>query len=175
MRLDVDGTRVRGTWLRHVPAGADPALPPTPPDDNRWQRGAVVDALYLADSAACAWAEWYRHLAERGLPPHTVLPRDLWRYEVDRTDIADLRDADRLARVGLAVPAPGRATWPAFQEVGEGLHAAGWPGLLAPSAARPDSLVLVVFLPGPAIPGELVAVDSVRIAQPPVPPTGMRT
>lgn len=35
-----------------------------PPPDNRWQRGGVVDALYLADDEDTVWAEWHRHLAE---------------------------------------------------------------------------------------------------------------
>ena len=34
----------------------------------------------LANDEAGAWAEWYRHLAERALPPAAGLPRDLWIY-----------------------------------------------------------------------------------------------
>ena len=83
MALDVELTTVRGRWLRHTPAGVDPALRPVPADDNRWQRGTFVDALYLCDEVACVWAEWYRHLAERGIPPQMALPRDLWSYGVD--------------------------------------------------------------------------------------------
>lgn len=52
-----------------MPAGVDPAQCPDPPGDNRWQRGHVVDPLYLADSPACTWAQWYRHLAEAAMPP----------------------------------------------------------------------------------------------------------
>jgi hypothetical protein len=45
---------------------------------NRWQRGAIVDAVYLGDAAETVWAEWYRHLAEAGIPPAARLPgRDL--------------------------------------------------------------------------------------------------
>jgi hypothetical protein len=29
----------------------------------------VVEAVYLADCEATAWAEWYRALAEAALPP----------------------------------------------------------------------------------------------------------
>jgi len=174
--LDVELTTVQGRWLRHTPAGADPALRPAPTDDNRWQRGSVVDALYLCDEPACVWAEWYRHLAERGIPPQRALPRDLWRYEVDALEVADLRTADRLVRVGLALPTPGRRGWPAFQAVGEQLHSNGYAGLVAPSAARPQSLVLCVFLPGGALPGKLrPAGPPERVDQVPVPPTGMQT
>ena len=73
--MDVDATALSGTWFRHIPAGADVHYQPPDPADNRWQRGAVVDALYFADSERTAWAEWYRHLAEAGLTPSQGLPR----------------------------------------------------------------------------------------------------
>ena len=175
MELDVEATIVQGRWWRHVPAGADPARRLDPAGDNRWQHGITVDALYLADSPDCAWAEWYRHLAEAGLPPLVALPRDLWHYDVSSLEVADLSDPARLSRVGLPAPRPGRRSWPAFQPVGEELHHQGWRGLLTSSAARPASQVLVVFLPLPALPVEVVPIGYTRIAQPPPPPSGMRT
>jgi RES domain-containing protein len=39
------------------------------PTDGRWQHGAVVPGLYLAEDTATAVAEWYRLLAELGTPP----------------------------------------------------------------------------------------------------------
>lgn len=153
----------------------DPKVRPHPAGDNRWQRGAVVDALYLADEDDTLWAEWYRHLAERGIPPMHQLPRDLWRYRVPGVDVADLTTAERLATVGLDPPTPGRKTWPRYQEVGEALWSEGWAGLLAPSAARPDGLVLCLFVADPATsPAEPVPPPHV-VAKPPAPPTGMRT
>ncbi len=74
---------------------------PPDPADNRWQRGAVVEALYFADSEPTAWAEWYRYLAEAALPPQQALPRDLWRWEISLSTVADLSNPARLARVGL--------------------------------------------------------------------------
>jgi RES domain-containing protein len=173
--LDVDGTNAAGEWFRHVPAGVDPAGRPDPAGDSRWQRGRVIDALYLADSASGAWAEWYRHLAEASIPPDFALPRDWWRYRLQSLQVADLCGPDRLRRVGLATPRPGRRSWPSFQGVGEQLHEEGWPGLLAPSAARPGSRVLVIFLSEGAIPAELAADGYTRIAEPSAPPTGMQT
>jgi RES domain-containing protein len=174
--LDVDATVARGLWLRHTPAGADPERRPVPADDNRWQSGDVVDALYVCSDEAGVWAEWYRHLAERGIPPHASLPRDLWTYEIAPLPVADLRTSDRLARVGLPLPAPGRRTWPSFQAVGEQLRRDGFAGILVPSAARPSSLILCVFVTGPPLPDPLaVRRPPHRIKQPPAPPTGMRT
>lgn len=62
--------------------------------------------------------------------------------------MADLSDAARLARAGLSVPQPGRRGWHPYQAVGAQLHEDGWRGLIVPGAARPSSVVLVVFLPG---------------------------
>jgi len=175
LTLDVHLTTVTGRWWRHVPAGADPLRRPSPPGDNRWQRGSLVDALYLAEGEACVWAEWYRHLAEAAIPPASALPRDLWCYQITALEVADLSDAARLAQVGLSVPRPGRRGWQPYQAVGEQLHHDGWRGLVAPSAARPASLVLAVFLPAGVLLGDVVPIASTQVGDVPVPPTGMRT
>lgn len=177
MPLDIERTTVQGRWLRHAPAGFEPATRPRPPGDNRWQRGDVVDALYLCADVNCVWAEWYRHLAERGVPPQRALPRALWTYEINPPlEVADLSTLERLATVGLPEPSPGRNTWPQFQSVGERLYRDGLPGLLAPSAARPQSHVLCLFLPERTPPAEVVLRRPPKlIAEIPPPPTGMRT
>lgn len=148
---------------------------PQPPGDNRWQRGHVVDALYLASDEATMWAEWYRQLAERGVPPLRQLPRDVWRYRVETLQVADLTTPERLACVGSAPPMPGRKAWPAYQDVGEALWRDGWSGLLAPSAARPAGVVLCLFIDDPlTLPAEPVPPPTL-VSEPPAPPTGMRT
>jgi RES domain-containing protein len=157
-----------------VPAGIDPLGTGSPPGDGRWQRGAKVAAIYLADGEETVWAEWYRMLAERALPPRLALPRELWRIEVKLDAVADLSTADRLTRLGLAPPRPGRSTWPAYQEVGEQLRADGLAGLVAPSAARPAGRVLCVFLPTTA--RAVVAADAPRrVDEAPPPPRGLTT
>lgn len=103
------------------------------------------------------------------------LPRDVWRYKVPGMEVADLRDANGLARVGLTLPMPGRAGWAPFQQVGETLWKAGWCGLLAPSAARSDGVVLCLFVNDPAVlPAQPFGRPRV-VKEPPMPPTGMRT
>jgi RES domain-containing protein len=170
-----DDTRVRGEWLRHAAAGLPPFPPREDAPDNRWQRGRVVDALYLAESEATVWAEWYRHLAESGIPPQHALPRDLWRWSVD-AEVADLRTEEKLADVGLPAPTPGRSTWPPFQAVGEELWRDGWSGFVAPSAARPAGLTLCLFRDER---GSVEGAEPVgrprRIDAAPAPPVGMTT
>jgi len=170
---DVAAIAVRGRWLKHSYPGS-PALPERePPPDNRWQRGDVVDALYLADNEDTVWAEWYRHLAERAIPPLAQMPRELWTWEVD-VEVADLSSAERLAAVGLSSPVPGRRSWPAFQRFGEQLHGDGWPGLLAPSAALPEGRVLCLFRDKDGVHGAEPVSSPRRIAEPPPPPAGLR-
>lgn len=91
-------THLSGPWWRHIPAGGEVYYEPPHPADNRWQRGAVVDALYFADSEATAWAEWYRYLAQAVLPPQEGSPRDLWHWEITLPVVADLSHKDRLAK-----------------------------------------------------------------------------
>jgi RES domain-containing protein len=173
--LDVDAADAAGRWLRHVPHGADPVGRPEPAPDGRWQRGRIVPALYLARDQAGMWAEWYRWLAEAAIPPHAALPRDVWTFGVRRLAVADLSSAERLERAGLSEPEPSHGSWRPFQRVGEQLHREGWRGLLAPSAARPGSLVLCVFLTG-GLPQEVRAIrPHLTVAEPPAPPVGMRT
>ena len=138
---------MHGRWIKHTYPGSPPLPERDPPPDNRWQRGDVVDALYLADTEATAWAEWYRHLAERMIPPLAQMPRELWTWQVD-VEVADLSTPERLAEVGLEPPTPGRHSWCAYQRVGEQLSKDGWMGLFAPSAARPDGCSPNTEVPG---------------------------
>jgi RES domain-containing protein len=171
---DVAAIAVRGRRLKHTYPGSIALPVREPPPDNRWQRGNLVDAVYLADSEATVWAEWYRHLAERAIPPLAQMPRDLWTWDVD-AKVADLSTPDRLADVGLAAPTPGHRSWPAFQRVGERLWTEGWPGLLAPSAARPEGSVLCLFRDSDGVRDAKPSRRPKRITEPPPPPIGLRT
>jgi RES domain-containing protein len=173
--LDVDPTTVRGRWVRHGRAQGPVWPVRDPPPDGRWQRGEIIDALYLADSKETAWAEWYRHLAELGVPPDEQMPRRLWQWDVDLR-VANLATAARLTRVGLTMPRPGRATWPPFQAVGEQLWSEGWNGLITPSAARPRGRVLCLFREaGSRVDGAHPVGRGRVLVRPPAPPTGMTT
>jgi RES domain len=174
--VNVDPTSVSGTWWRHIAAGSDVYYRPDEPADNRWQRGEVVEAWYFADSEPTAWAEWYRALAEAGLPPRQALPRDLWRWEMSLPEVADVTDEQRLARLELPTRLrPTRAQWPAFQPVGEALFNAGYPAILCPSAARPEGQVLCVFRTEREVPGAVPQPPPTRIDEPPPVPSGMTT
>jgi RES domain-containing protein len=172
--LDVTAVAVRGRWVKHTYPGSL-ALPQRDlPPDNRWQRGSVTDALYLADSEQTAWAEWYRHLAELAIPPLAQMPRELWSWQVD-VEVADLSSDEKLAAVGLQPPSPNRAGWRAYQLVGEQISAEGWPGLLAPSAARPVGKVLCLFRDEQHVSGATPSPPPREVREPPPPPPGLVT
>lgn len=174
MALDVTAVTVKGRWVKHTYPGSPPLPERDPPPDNRWQRGDVVDALYLADCEATAWAEWYRHLAERMIPPLAQMPRDLWFWQVD-TEVADLSTPQRLHKIGLELPTPYRHEWFAYQRAGEQISMDGWKGLLAPSAARPSGQILCLFRSKRDVSGAKAVPPPRRIRDPPPPPTGLRT
>ena len=174
MALSVSAIAVRGRWVKHTYPGSPPLPEREPPPDNRWQRGDVVDALYLADTEETAWAEWYRHLAERMIPPLAQMPRELWTWQVD-VEVADLSTSAHLAAVGLVPPAPDQSSWHHYQRIGEQLSKDGWMGLLAPSAARPDGKVLCLFRDQHVVVSAEPLSPPRHITEPPPPPTGLRT
>ncbi len=163
---------VTGSWHRHVRTGGDPLALPPAGAAGRWQRAEAIGAVYLADSAATAWAEFYRAVAEMGVGPADLMPRDPWRYDVALSAVCDLRTKAALADVGLPAAEPDRDQWPAFQRVGEGLASDGAEAILWRSAARPADVCLCVF--APAL-GVVRALECVRVDDPPPPPRGLRT
>jgi RES domain-containing protein len=171
----VERVSVAGAWWRQTPQGSDPLWLASPPSSGRWQRGGVVAAVYLADEENTAWAEWYRALAEIALPPTHGMPRDLWRWTIAVDDIADLSTPDKLARLDLPIPRPGRRTWPPFQVAGKRLHNEGHPGVLYPSAARPGHKALCLFRTDVLIAGAHPVRPPTTYRDPPALPTGMRT
>jgi RES domain-containing protein len=135
-----------------------------------------VRALYLADSPETAWAEWYRHSAEIGVPPQNRLPRDLWKFEIDVAEVADLTAQGVLSSYGITSLSPSRRQWPDAQPIGEAAWRAGARALLAPSAAHVSGRVLAVFRNGR---GKIAGVTPVRpprrYMELPALPTGLRT
>jgi hypothetical protein len=102
------------------------------------------------------------------------MPRELWTWHVD-VEVADLSTDEKLAAVGLERPIPGRHTWLAYQHVGEQISAAGWPGLLAPSAAHPAGIILCLFRSERDLVGAEPILPPRQVREPPPPPTGLVT
>jgi hypothetical protein len=93
--MDAETVAVDGEWIRHAPHRSSLLGRASEATDGRWQQGDVVRALlYLADEPATTIAEWYRLLAERGLPPGRAIPHDHHVWQLD-LQLADLSTADR--------------------------------------------------------------------------------
>jgi hypothetical protein len=150
-------------------------MPGHPAPNGRWQRGEQLAGLYLAQDPDTVWAEWYRALAELGVPPDTRLPRDLWRLSVNLKRVADLSGRAARRGLGLPDPRPDRAQCPAFQDASAQLAAEGFPGVLFRSSARPADLCVCVFGGEVGFPGVEATGSPERIIAAPVPPRGMRT
>ena len=135
----------------------------------------MVRGFYLADTEATAWAEWYRHTSELGVPPAQRTPRDTWRVEVDVSDIADLSDMPTLGMHGITELLPTRRHWAATQPVGEAYYVDGWRGLLTPSAAHVRGQVLTIFRPLPPLSGLRAVPPPTRYTDLPPLPAGLRT
>ena len=136
----------------------------------------MVRGFYLADSESTAWAEWYRHSAELGVPPQKRLPRVMWHFEVSLDGIVDLTDEKLLRSHGIRSLQATRRQWRVTQPIGEAYWRKGNAGLLAPSAAHADGRVLVVFRPTDDPPAGLTPRPRPRrYDELPPPPTGLRT
>ena len=104
------------------------------------------------------------------------MPRDLWRFDVDLKNVADVATGNALARRGIRSLAPSRRQWPRTQPIGEEAWLNGFAALLAPSAAHAEGRVLAVFRTEPgAVKGVQPIRPAKRVRDLPALPTGLRT
>jgi RES domain-containing protein len=156
-----------------VPAGVDPLRTRPRATPGRFHRPGEI-ALYLADRAETAWAEWYRALAERAVEPDEDLPRDLCQIAVSLGEVVDLSTAATRQRAGLpARMRPAASQWSVFQHFATDVRAQGAQGILYASSARARSLCLGVLEAG--LPGLEVVGEPIRVIAAPAPPRGLRT
>lgn len=122
----------------------DAGAPRPAQESGRWHRRGEGYAQYLSLSAAGAWAELLRHLSIHTAELAVEQRRNLWTVTVVEHDIADLWTFAAWASCGLD-PAVAVADHPRSQEVADELRAAGYRGVLAPSAALPGAVNLALF------------------------------
>jgi RES domain-containing protein len=102
-------------------------------------------ALYICRSRSCAVAE-LRRLGERqAIGVEGLLPRRLYRYEMDLDQVLDLTSDEVRAHVGIGLEFLTGPDWTTCQELGTMAHALGVMGINSPSATGVGD-VLVVFL-----------------------------
>ncbi len=145
--------RVAGQWraFRQVSPDWPPlyhaAGEPIPSQSSgRWHRVGEGYAQYLALDPLGAWAELVRFEGIRGRARAEQYRRRLWLVLVREHDIADLSTFDRYAACGLDPALAVGAHEPA-QALADELRAAGYRGLLSPSAALAGTTNLTLFGP----------------------------
>jgi RES domain-containing protein len=121
---------------------------------GRWNpRG--IKAIYASTSPVTATYEAYQNFADFGFAKSSVRPRVFCGADVVLQQLLDLTDIGIRKRLGfslaemldedwLAIQDEGDESW--TQATGRGAHAAGFEGLLVPSARhRPQGVNVVVF------------------------------
>jgi hypothetical protein len=143
--------RVATTW--HCYRQVSPKFPPlyhaagepTPSQESgRWHVQGHGYAQYLSLSPQGAWAELVRYYSIRDEDLAREQRRNLWLMLVREGDIADLGTFEHWDAAGLD---PRCAVGPHAdcQRLGEELLAAGFRGVLSPSAALPGVMNLTLF------------------------------
>ena len=149
--------RVADTWVtyRQTPLGVPPlyyGLPghPSGQPSGRWHRKGEGYAQYLARSPVGAWAELVRQLTLRTSEQIETVHRRMWQVAVEAGDIADLSTFAKYVECGLdpEIAVGDHAT---SQRLADDLRAAGYSGVLSPSAALPDIDAPNLTLFGPRI------------------------
>lgn len=111
---------------------------------GRWHRQGEDYAQYMALEPLGAWAELVRYEHIRGNTRAEQYRRNLWLILVREHDIADLSTFDHYAACGLD-PRIAVGDHGPSQELAAALRAAGYRGIVSPSAALMGATNLVLF------------------------------
>lgn len=149
--------RLADTWdafrqvARHYPPLWHPGsrARPTNQPSGRWHRAGEGYAQYFALDTDGAWAEQLRYEGIR--TEAQLLAGDyrvrLWRCSIHEREIADLSSFDEIERVSLDPEMFLEDEHDRCQELADELRAAGFRGLVTPSAAAPYVTNLTLFGP----------------------------
>jgi hypothetical protein len=114
-------------------------------ESGRWHRKAEGYAQYLALTPLGAWAECARYYSLRSAKQAREMKRNLWLVYVREQRIADLSSFDRYDACGLDPAIAVDPDHSASQALADVLRAAGFRGVLSPSAALPGVVNLSAF------------------------------
>jgi len=102
--------------------------------------------LYLCQSRPCAVAELKRLGERQAIGIQALLPRVLYRYEIELDRVLDLTDSTIRDQVGVGLDVLTGTDWATCQDLGVALHSLGAGGISSPSATGVGA-VLAVFVP----------------------------
>ncbi|MEX2627745.1 MAG: RES family NAD+ phosphorylase [Ilumatobacteraceae bacterium] len=128
----------QGPTRHELTSCADPAR-----GHGRYHRAGDDGVWYASSQEQAAWAELFRHFVDEGIDPFEVRRR-VGRVSVD-IEVLDLTDERVRTVVGVDESDLIGDDYAVTQELAAEARAAGFDGVLAPSAALPDRQTLVVF------------------------------
>jgi RES domain-containing protein len=131
-------------WRQCAPTRrlVDVASPAAGP--GRYHRVGEPGAWYASTTELGAWAELLRHHTSSELSPFEIRRR-IGRAQVEGLRVLDLSDPQVREALALAEADLTSDGLTRCQELGEAARAAGFEGILAPSAALAGEIILVVF------------------------------
>jgi RES domain-containing protein len=101
--------------------------------------------LYLCTTRPCAVAEMRRLGERQAISVANLLPRALYRYEIELARVLDLTAEEVARHVGISRQVLTGPDWSECQALGTVAHALGIQAIRAPSAAGVDD-VLAIFV-----------------------------
>ena len=99
--------------------------------------------LYLCTTPRCAAAELARLAHRQSLAVEYLLPREVWRIQVNLNRTLDLTDEAVLRTLGLRTEDLIREDYQLTNEIGEAAHEQGFQAIIARSATAVDSVMAI--------------------------------
>lgn len=114
-------------------------------ESGRWHRKGQAVAQYLSLSPLGAFAECARYYSLRSAAQAAEMRRNLWLVYVAETRIADLSTFEKYKNSGLDPAIAVQTDHERCRQLADDLRAAGFRGVLSPSAALADTTNLTLF------------------------------
>lgn len=130
----------QGPTRRDLVSCAHPAV-----TDGRYHQRGGTGVWYGSDQEQASWSELFRHFTDDGIDPFEVRRRT-GRVTVD-IDVLDLTDRTIRASIGVIETQLTGEDYRLTRAIAAAADAAGFGGILAPSAALLGRRTLVVFQP----------------------------
>jgi RES domain-containing protein len=134
-------------WHQGSPSRDLLSFPSPSTGEGRYHREDDPGAWYASSKERAAWAELFRHLRSGRLSPSEVRRR-VGRARIEEIEVLDLTDPDTRKQLGVSETELVGDDRSLCQEISSAARAAGFDGILAPSAALRGEKTLVVFPSG---------------------------